>query len=287
MISALNKQTDGTLELTITIPWKRVKAAYDKTLTKLTQTAQIKGFRKGKAPQKLVEKKVGQSTIYEELLHDLVPEVYLETVREQKIAPIITPKVSVVSLESGKDWQIKAVTCERTKVKLGDYKGEVKKALAAEKIWVPGKDKKESSQTKEQSHDQQLQKIFATLLKTSQIKLPQILIDQEVSRMLSRLVDQIGRLGLTVEEYLHSLGKTQEELRKEYEKQAQETLKLEFILEEIAAFEKIKIKKEEIDQMIAAVPDEKSRKKMATPLQRAYIEQLLQKRAVIDSLMKL
>lgn len=286
MISALNKLPDQTLELTITIPRKRIKEAYQKTLSKMAKKTEIKGFRQGKAPLKLVEEKLGKSAVYEEILKTLVTEVYLEAVKEQKIKPIINPQIQVLSLEENKDWQIKATTCELPEIKLGDYKGEIKKALASEKIWVPGKDK-EPEKKEEADQDQRLQKIFSVLLKTAKIELPKILTEEEVNRMLSRLIDQTGRLGLTVEQYLASINKTSEQLREEYQKQADESLKLELILGAIADQEKITVEDEEVEKMIKAVPDEKTRKGMISSPQKAYIKQLLRKRGVIDKLLKL
>lgn len=284
MISALNKQTDGTLELTITVPKKRVAAAYKKTLSQLVKETEVKGFRKGKAPLKKVEDKIGKTKIYEEVLKSLIPEVYVEAVKEQNVKPIINPQISVISLEEGKDWQIKATTCELPELKLGDYKGEIKKALASEKIWVPGKDKEEKTEKEESDR---LRKIFQILLKTIKIQIPELLIQEEVNRMLSRLVDQTGRLGLTVEQYLASIGKTSEQIRQEYRQQAEESLKLELILSAIADKEKAQVSDSEVQKMIDAAPDEKAKKAMETPTQRAYIRQLLRKRKAIDKLTKL
>ena len=111
--------------------------------------------------------------------------------------------------------------------------------------------------------------------------------EDEVDKMLARLVDQVSRIGLTVEKYLASHGKTSEQLRSEYENQAEQTLKLEMILSQIADQQKVTIKDEEVEKMIKAVPDQKTQKTMDTPAQRAYIRQLLRKRGVIDSLLKL
>ncbi|HUV42327.1 MAG TPA: trigger factor [Patescibacteria group bacterium] len=284
MISALNKQTDGTIELTITIPKKKVKVAYDLALKRLAKDTEINGFRKGKAPLKKVEEKVGKAKVHEEVLKFLVPEVYLETLREQKIQPIINPQVSITSIEENKDWQIKAVTCELPKIELGDYQAELKKALASEKIWVPGKDKEEKVQEKE---SERLRKIFQILLETVKIKIPELLIQEEVNRMLSRLIDQTERLGLTVEQYLASIGKTSDQIRQEYRQQAEESLRLELILSAIADAEDIKITEKEVQEMINATPDEKAKEAMQTPTQQAYIKQLLRKRKAIDKLTKL
>lgn len=284
MISALNKQPDGTIELTITVPQKRVSEAYEKTLRQLAKETEINGFRKGKAPLKKVEEKIGKTKIYEEVLKTLIPEVYVEAVKEQKVKPIINPQISVVSLEEGKDWQIKATTCELPELKLGDYKGEIKKALASEKIWVPGKDKEKKTEEKE---SEQLGKIFQILLKTIKIQIPELLIQEEINRMLSRLIDQTGRLGLTVEQYLASIGKTSDQIRQEYRQQAEESLKLELILSAIADQEKVQIGDSEVQKMIDATPDEKTKKAMEIPTQRAYLRQLLRKRKAIDILTKL
>ena len=286
MTSALKRQDDGTIELTITIPTKKVKTAYDKALVGLTKTTEIKGFRKGKAPTKMVEQKLGKSKIYEEVLKTLVTESYLETVKEHSLKPIVNPKVNIVSMEEGKDWQFTATVCELPKFSLGDYKESVKKALASEKIWVPGKDDK-TDEKKTENQEERLGKVFQTLLKAIKITVPGIMVEDEVNRSLSKLIDQTARLGVTVEQYLASIDKTAEQLRAEYQKQAEEQMKLELILSAIADKEKIEVKDEEINKMIKAVPDEKAQKSMDTPAQRAYIKQVLRKRTVIDKLAKL
>lgn len=284
MISALNKFSDGTIELTITIPWKRVADDYQKTLTKLTATAIIDGFRKGKAPLKKVEEKIGKTHIYEELLKILIPQIYLEAVKEHKINPIISPKVEIINLKEESDWQIKATTCQLPQITLGDYKGAARKALAPAKIWVPNKTAKDKEV---ESENQKLEKLFRALLESNSVTLPSLLVQDEVERMLSRLIDQTARLGLTVEQYLKSVGKSAEQLRQEYTSQAQESLKLELILLAIANKEEIKVSDEETQKMIGVVPDEQSRKDMQGPEQQVYIRQILRKRKVIDNLLNL
>jgi len=283
MISTLNRLPNGNIELTITIPWKKVKIAYDKTLEKFVKQTEIKGFRKGKAPKKLIEEKVGRETLYEETLKELIPQAYLEAVQKHKIQPIINPQLKLTSAAWEKDWQIIATTCELPEVKLGDYKGEIKKALAVEKIWIPGKDKKEKKPTTEDK----LGKIFKTLLETCQLQIPELLIEDEINRMLSRLIDQTARLGLTIEQYLVSQKKSVEQLKTEYHQQAEELLKLEFILSAIADEEKIQVAEEEVEKLIEAIPDDKTKKALQTPEQKIFIRQLLKKRHVIDNLSSL
>ena len=291
MISALNKQPDGTIDLTITIPQKRVKKLYETTVSQLVKTAEIKVILKGKAPRKLVEEKLEKNRVYEEVLKQLVAEVYVEAAEEHQLKPIVNPQIQVVSMQEGKDWVIKAVTCELPEVKLGQYKEAIRKSLATDKIWVPGKeateeDPKTSPQGAEKEN-QKLTKIFEALLQAVKVQVPALLLENEINRMLSRLLDQTSRLGLTIEQYLASLGKTSEQIRAEYRKTAEEQLQLELVLSAIADEEAIKVEESEVEAMIKAVPDEKTRQSVDTPAQRAYIRQILRKRAVIDSLIKL
>lgn len=286
MISALNRLSDGTIELTITIPWKKVAEEYQKSLAKLGVDITIKGFRKGKAPIKKVEENLGKSAIYEEILKTLIPVVYIEALKEHNLKPIINPQITVVSLQENKDWQIKATTCELPKIDLGDYREAIRKILASEKIWTPAKDKtKPPLDQKDESV--RLEKIFQSLLTTTKVQIPEILIQDEINRMLSRLIDQTGRLGLTVEQYLASIGKTSDQIRTEYHQQAQDSLKLELILAAIADEQKIETSEEEVQKLIQAVPDEETKKSLDNQAQKAYIRQLLRKRKVIDNLSKL
>lgn len=286
MISALNRLSDGTIELTITIPWKRVAEEYQKPLVRLGENAIIKGFRKGKAPIKKVEEYLGKSKIYEEILKTLIAAVYIEALKEHNLKPIINPQIAVISLQENKDWQIKATTCELPKVDLGDYQEAIRKILASEKIWTPAKDKTKPPLA-QKDESVRLEKIFQSLLATAKVQIPEILIQDEINRMLSRLIDQTGRLGLTVEQYLASIGKTSDQIRTEYHQQAQDSLKLELILAAIADEQKIETSEEEVQKLIQAVPDEETKKSLNNQAQKAYIRQLLRKRKVIDNLSKL
>ena len=285
MISALNRLPNGNIELTITIPWKKVKTAYEKVLDKVVKETEIKGFRKGKAPKKLVEEKLNKATLYEEVLKILVPEVYTQAVKEHKIRPIFPPQLKLISAQDGKDWQIQATTCEPPEVKLGKYKEEIKGAFAAQKIWVLGKNKKQKEN--KATEEEKLGKIFKTLLETCQLQIPEILIEDEVKRMLARLIDQTAKLGLTVEEYLTSQNKTVDQIRAAYRQQAEELLRLEFILSAIADEQKIQVTDKEVEEMIRTVPDEKTRKELQTFEQKLYLRHLLRKRRVIDNLTSL
>ena len=83
----------------------------------------LPGFRKGKAPRKLVEKAYGREIFYEDAINAVLPELYDETVKEENLEVMSRPEVNVETIEEGKPV---VVTCEvaiKPEVKLGKYKG--------------------------------------------------------------------------------------------------------------------------------------------------------------------
>ncbi|HVZ58785.1 MAG TPA: hypothetical protein VG935_03485, partial [Patescibacteria group bacterium] len=91
------------------------------------------------------------------------------------------------------------------------------------------------------------------------VTLPQILTDYEADRLLSQTLDEIKKLGLSLDQYLSSTGKTPEQLREEYAAKAQSDMKLEFALAQIAESEKIIVDPKEIEEAIQKAKDEKEK----------------------------
>ena len=82
------------------------------------------------------------------------------------------------------------------------------------------------------------------------IKIPKIIIEQEVERLLSQTLDEVKRLGLTLDQYLASTGRNIDALKAEYQAKAETDIKLEFVLQKIAETEGIKVEDKEIDEAI-------------------------------------
>lgn len=280
MTSALQRLPKHTVKLTITIPWSEVKDTYQKVLDQVVAGAEVPGFRKGKAPKKIVEEKVDKSHLYEEVIKQLVPDIYANALKEHNLKPIVSPRISVIAASENKDWQFEAVTCEQPEVKLKNYKQEIAKLKGAKKIWVPGSPK----ENEEQKKGVQLSETLRVLLNESEVEIPDLLIEDQANKKLSDLIDQVRQLGMTIEQYLMSKGLTSEQLRAQYAKEAEETLKLEFILEKIADEEKITVSNSEIDEALAAIKDEKQ--KQALQSQKYYISMILRRQKTLDSLTK-
>lgn len=276
-----------TFELEFSIPWEQVKKTYDKVLNELTKKAKLEGFRPGKAPKGLVEKSIDKGKLYGEVINQLLPLSYAQAINQHKLRPAVAPKITIISAEENKPWQFKALSCELPEVKLGDYTALAKVALAKEKIWTPGKGTAETKETKEPTQSQKLNLISKALLEEIKIELADLLIDSEKDRMLSRLLDQIQKLGLTIDQYANSNNKTVEQIKLEYRQSAENTLKLELIIQTIAQEKKFTAEEKEIDKMITDAGDEKIKEQLNTPSQRAYLAAVLKKQQAIDYLLSL
>ena len=127
-----NKKTDNNLvELEIKVDAEAFEAALQRAYKKNVGKIQVPGFRKGKAPRKIIEKMYGKECFYEDAVNDIYPIEYAAAVKEAGIDPVDHPDVEVVSLdENGLVFKAKVVV--KPEVEVSNYKGiEVKKTIAA------------------------------------------------------------------------------------------------------------------------------------------------------------
>jgi len=124
----VEKIENNRAELKIEVEAEQVDKALDRAYRKIVKDVDIPGFRKGKAPRKIVETHLGTEPIFKQALDFILPEVYSQAVEETKIRPIAQPEVSLEQFEEGKDLIMTVTVDVRPKVELGDYKGlEIKK----------------------------------------------------------------------------------------------------------------------------------------------------------------
>jgi FKBP-type peptidyl-prolyl cis-trans isomerase (trigger factor) len=285
--STLAKSEDGNVQITFVIPYTLVAEAKDKALEEIGKETEIPGFRKGMAPKDLVASKTAQSVIIEKTLSKVLPKALGDAINEYKIKPAIYPKFELIKFKDNEPWEIRAITCEIPKIELGDYKKQIAGLSRAKAIWTPGKGVNEKP--KEPSKEEKEQEVIKILLDSTKVAIPKLLIDEEVNNRLANLLERIEKLGLSLDGYLSSIGKTPESIRSEYEKQAKDTIAMELILEKIAEQENIKATDSEINEAVkaAASTDSKLIKKLNTPEQRRLIASILRKRSSLDLLTSL
>ena len=118
----LEKEANNIVKLDIEVPAKDAVNEYNKAAKKISEYVNIPGFRKGKAPRNLVEQHVGTEKIKQEALERLLPNIFKETILENKLDVIAQPYVESYDFEIGKDIKIVAKVELRPEVKLGGYK---------------------------------------------------------------------------------------------------------------------------------------------------------------------
>ena len=129
-VKSVEKQEKSTVELVIEIGKEEFEAAVEKVYKKQRGKISVPGFRKGKAPRKIIEGMYGSGVFYEDAINDLYPEAYAQAIEQEKLDAVAWPKVEIVDV--GKEGlTFKALVTVRPEVKLGEYKG-----LTAEKAEV-------------------------------------------------------------------------------------------------------------------------------------------------------
>lgn len=279
--SILKELPKATVELELTIPWTDISETYKKIFDQVVSEFEYAGFRKGKVPPKIVEENVNKSKVYQEVIKQIIPKAYQEAIIEHKLKPVITPKIEVLKAKDNEQWVVKATVALKPKVNLKNYKEKIRAFKKTQvKIWTPGT-KEEEKKDKKPSLDD----IVKILLEETEVELSDLLISEEANRMLSGLLDQTQKLGLTVEQYLVAKGKTTEQIRAEYAADAAKNLKLEFILAEIADSENITVSDKDLQDILAKVekPEEKERLRKDS----YYLAHLIRQQKTLDFLYNL
>lgn len=276
---SIDRKADGTIALNITVPANEVEKVRQEIVGELVKQVEIQGFRKGAAPRNLAEAKLNPATVREEVLKKVLTNEYVAAVKALNIMPIVNPRIHVDENVDGTDVKFTAETCEEPKVNLNNYKAEVAKIKPTPKIIVPGQEGKPEEPNKK------LDEILNVIVNTVQVTIPKILIEQETDRLLSQLLEELKRLGVSLDQYLASRNKTADQLRAEYNERAEKDLKLEFILRSIAEEEKITVDQEEVNKALSQIKDEKERNQVA---QNPYlVAAIIRQQKTLDFLTKI
>ena len=122
------KQEGNVGVLTVEVDVETVDAGLDKAFKKVVKQVNVPGFRKGKMPRQLFEKKFGVESLYQDALDEILPEAYANAIEEAGISPVDRPEIDIEKMEKGENLIFTATVTVKPEVKLGDYKGvEVEK----------------------------------------------------------------------------------------------------------------------------------------------------------------
>lgn len=120
---SIEKQPTSEAVLDVDVTWDEIEKASDKAYRKLVKQVSVPGFRPGKAPRTILERKLGgKEAIYQEGLDDLISDAYRDAVREHELTPISQPKVDAPIFEMGQPYHFQVTVPIITAPVLGDYR---------------------------------------------------------------------------------------------------------------------------------------------------------------------
>jgi trigger factor len=117
------KLEGNTGVLTVEVSAEKVNEGLTAAFNKVVKTVNVPGFRKGKMPRPMFEKRFGVESLYQDALDILLPEAYGNAIDETGIDPIDRPDIDIEQMEKGKELIFKATVQVKPEVTLGDYKG--------------------------------------------------------------------------------------------------------------------------------------------------------------------
>jgi trigger factor len=121
-VKSVENKEHSAVELVIEIDGAAFDAAVEQAYRKQRGSIAVPGFRKGKAPRKIIEGMYGSGVFYEDAINELYPAAYSEAVEQEKLDVVSYPRVEIV--EAGKDGlTFKATVTIRPQGKIEGYKG--------------------------------------------------------------------------------------------------------------------------------------------------------------------
>ena len=119
----MEKMEKNMAKLTIEVSAEDVEKAMQSAYQKAKGRISIPGFRKGKAPRKMIEQMYGKGVFLEDAVNALIPEHYSKALGECELEIVSQPKIDLVQTEPGKALIFTAEVAVKPEVTLGEYKG--------------------------------------------------------------------------------------------------------------------------------------------------------------------
>jgi trigger factor len=108
------------VRLTVEVPFDELKPSLDKAYREVSRQVRIPGFRPGRVPPPVIDKRIGRDVVLSQAVDDALPELYSKAVNEADISILGQPEVEITSLDDGKELTFTAEVDIRPKFKLPD-----------------------------------------------------------------------------------------------------------------------------------------------------------------------
>jgi trigger factor len=263
------KKIDGVKrEIIICAEGDVVKNKFEDVFKKIGQEAKVKGFRPGHAPRDILEKEFS-SLAQEQVLRELIPELYGQAIEKESLQVLDLPQISEVKLDR-LNISFKALVEVTPEIEVKNYRGfklnykkitvasdEIKRHLdtfkeknkievlddsSAKGLGYPNLEElgkaveRQLALQKENSQRNELEKqLLEQLTKGLDFKIPQTLVNKQLEDLVRQGKVELALRGVPKEK----IAEQEEAMRKEFEAQAREQVKVYLVLSSIARKEKI------------------------------------------------
>ncbi|MEE1199246.1 MAG: trigger factor [Christensenellales bacterium] len=122
MATTFEKLSSNKVKLSFVVAPEKFDEGLKVAYRKIVGRVNIPGFRKGKAPMKIIENYYGSSIFYEDALEAIFPELYQEALKEYDVQVVDRPEIDVEQIGKGQELKFSVEVFVRPDVKLGDYK---------------------------------------------------------------------------------------------------------------------------------------------------------------------
>ncbi len=217
----------------------------NEALKEFSESVELKGFRKGKIPENILINRVGNDALLEKMAVIALEKEYPKIINEHKIRAIGRPEITLTKLAENNPLGFKIKTSVLPEITLPDYKSIAKKIMA-KKEEVPEENK---AKEKERKRMEILEKMAEEIKQD----MPKFLVETEKDKMTEEMKRNTAQMGLKWDDYLKHIKKTEEELKKDWEKDAVKRVKYGLILDQMAEQEKIEIPADELEKEAAAM----------------------------------
>lgn len=121
MKSTVEQLSPTRVRINVEVPFEELKPDFDRAYKALAKQVNIPGFRKGKAPAKLLEARLGRGAILEQVVNDALPGRYSEAVTTADVKVIGRPEIEITKIEDGQELAFSAEVDVRPEITLPDY----------------------------------------------------------------------------------------------------------------------------------------------------------------------
>jgi FKBP-type peptidyl-prolyl cis-trans isomerase (trigger factor) len=227
------------INLTVTLP--EIESEKDVVIASFAANYEGKGFRKGKAPVDVVKSQIAPEKLLEEIINSLLPKKYSQIIKDNNLKPVTNPivKINNPPFTLDKEWQI-----EITGAQIPDIKIDPKAFAEIKEI------NKKTDLEKNKKTDEALK----ALLKNTALELSKVIIDNDVNKKLTDLVEQTQQAGISVEDFLKNKNLTLDQYRHEMEHRIIEEWTINLAINQISLDQKIEPDQAEVESIIKSNP---------------------------------